>query len=89
MIGCDYWSCDGFSIVELFFEVEADLECQPSCVDPEEINHRFWEFEVSLQRANDTVGRKKGDHGSYVQRKTEEATLDDFRLVPLAKILAD
>lgn len=89
MIGCDYWSCDGLSIVELFYEVEADLESQPSCVDPEEINDNFWVFEVSLQGANDAVGRKIGDQGSCVQRKAEETTLDDFHLVPLAKILAD
>lgn len=89
MIGCDYWSCDGLSIVELFLEVEADLEGEPPCVDPEEINNGLWVFEVSLERANDAVGGQKGDHGGYVQRKAEEATLDDFLLVPLAEILAD
>lgn len=60
MIGGNYRSCDGFSVIELFFEVEADLEGHSSCVDPEEIHDGFRVLEVPLQRANKTVGGKIG-----------------------------
>ena len=82
-------SCDGLSIVEVFLQVEADLVSQSACVDPEEIHDTFWVFEVSLQRADETVGGEIGDQGSCVQGKAEEAALDDLLFVPLAEILAD
>lgn len=89
MIRCNNRSCDRFSIIELFIEIEAHLECQSSCIDPEEIYYSFRVFEVLLQRANETVGGKEGEHSSCVQGKTEETAFNDFLLVPLAEILAD